>query len=541
MEPNKIRTNPPKLLIGLLLGIFITALGGGAWNTAESKSMEHDKEIDEVKKQIEKNPENAAFWMELGKLYGWDKNTPSAVAAYEKVLQIDPANVAAKKKLVDFYSWNGMPQESAKQAEEILKVEPENLEIMTKLSRRYLTLGEKKKAGEIFRRILQKDPQNIQAKMGLAALNELKFQHNQVIKNYLEILPSVATQKEKIAVYDRVAENYYYARSYGKAREYAKEALRADPNDKDALELLNKLGKRLKARIFTEYRNQKFKGDSHRQLYEVGFNQPREDGSVITGIYKRYVRTAIGEDRYSYNEANFEWSQYYGEGLTVTLGGEIKFYEVDKTRFDYYLGAEKDFMPGLRGYFLYRKKTEDSDLSKLEQRTDRHSISSTFFQDINERLSLATNLEGRYYTKGNAFSDNFSVSGYVSPIIHISKEPILDVAYTYHRIFTGEKDRNAVEQFEYFSPRRFQTHAVTLYWTQELTKNFKIVGSDTVSWVDEPGLELYAQNTLLGEIIWSISGDQRISVRYIKTHNIHNGSETDYKNDELRVQYFIKF
>ncbi|MGH7197294.1 MAG: hypothetical protein ACREH5_00940, partial [Candidatus Omnitrophota bacterium] len=249
-------------------------------------------------------------------------------------------------------------------------------------------------------------------------------------------------------------------------------------------------------------------------------------------------------DRYGYDSAHAELSKYMGDGLTLAVGGEGKFYTVeDKARFDYYVRAVKDYLPGLRGDFLYEKETEDSDRDRLEQRVDRHTLSATFYSDITDTMSLYWNIEGSYFTRGNAFSDNGRLAGFVKPVLHISKKPVLDFSYLYYRIFTFVKDRNPVEQFEYFSPRVYDVHAAETYFRYDISEEWTVVAGDTVSWIDDGDDtdQPYVKNSILGELIYKFGEDRRISVRYIRGRHIHNASATDYKDQELRVFATFKF
>ena len=160
--------------------------------------------------------------------------------------------------------------------------------------------------------------------------------------------------------------------------------------------------------------------------------------------------------------------------------------------------------------------------------------------NVNDWLTLNGNLEGSYYTKGNAFSDNGRVSDYIRPILHLSKEPTLDLSYLYYRIFTFVKDRNDIEQFEYFSPRVYDVHAIELYYRQNVNEQWTVAGGENVSWIDE-GDFAYLKNTFFGELTYKLGENRSVSVRYLRGQHVYNKSPTDYKDQELRVYATYKF
>lgn len=532
-----MKVNPftiPGALV-IVAGVFISS---GLF--AQPQYPTHGKDIERLKTEIAGDPKNTELLMELAKLYGWEKDLPAAVETYEKVLAVNPDYLEARKKLVDFYSWVDKPGKSAEQIEVVLKREPDNAELMGKLANRYARTNRQKEAEAIYQKILEKDPGNVQARKGLADISRYSSHYDEAVRRYRDVLRYDVSEKEKLDVYEKVADSYYYAQDYGRAREYAQEALRLDPHDEVARERLRKIDEKFKPRVFNEFRDLKLKGDSHRVYNNAGFIQPTQDFTV-TGTHKRYRWYHGAEaDRYGFDAAHVELSKYLGEGLTLAVGAEAKFYNVDKARFDYYVRAVKDFVPGVHGDFLYEKETMDSEEKKLEQRVDRHSLSATYYANVNDWMTLNWNLGGSYYTKGNAFSDNASLTGYVRPIFHISKEPVLDLSYLYYRIFTFEKDRNPIEQFEYFSPRVYDVHAVELYYRQDLSERWTVAGGDTVSRIDE-GDFAYTKNTYFGELTYKFGEDRRLSVRYLRGRHIHNASPTDYKDQELRVYFIYKF
>ncbi len=507
----------------------------------KARATERQDEIDALKQKLQSDPKNTALWMELGKLYGWRKDLEGAVKAYEEVLRIDPAHLEAKKKLADFYSWVNEPAKSAAHIEHILEREPDNLDLMEKLANRYMRLRRREDAEAIYQKLLEKDPGNLKARQGLAEIAAYSSHHDEAARRYRDTLQYAVTEKQRIETYDKVADSYYFAQDYGRSREYAQEALRLDPENEEALLRLKEIDAQLRPRVFNDFRHTMDKGSSKRIYNNAGFVQPTEYFTV-TGIYKHYRRqeTDEPEDRYGYDGAHVELSKYFGDGLTTALGSTAKFYNDDKARFDYYFRAVKDYVPGLRGDFLYEKSTEDGDRKRLEQRVDRHSLSATFYSDITDYLSFYWNVEGSYLTKGNAFSDNGQFSGYVRPVFHLSKSPTLDFSYLYYRLYTLVKDRNPIEEFEYFATRRYELHAIELYYKQKISDQWTVAASDTVSWSDE-GDDSYTKNTIMGELSYYFAKDRRIAVRYVKGRQVHHADKESYKDQEFRVFCAYKF
>jgi tetratricopeptide (TPR) repeat protein len=520
--------------------LVLSVLLWGAALPAAAAPGDNDS-IEELRAAALADPNNAERWEKLGKAHWAKKDLAAAASAYERVVALKPEDLAARKMLADFYSWSSQPEKSARELEHLLERDPGNLDLMEKLANRYVRLRQRAEAENLYRRILEKDPGNVKAHQGLAELSASSSRHEEAARRYQDVLQYAATNEQRIEAYDKVANSYFYAQDYGRSREYAREVLRLDPENEEALLRLKEIDEQLRPRVFNDFRHVLDKGGSKRLYNSAGFIQPTEYFTV-TGAHKYFRRWEKDEveDRYGYDGAHVELSKYFGEGLTAALGNTVKFYNDDKTRHDYYFRAVKDYAPGLRGDFLYEKSTEDGDRKRLEQRVDRHSLSATFYSDIADFLSFYWNLDGSYLTKGNAFSDNGQFSAFVRPVFHISKKPTLDFSYLYYRLYTLEKDRNPIEEFEYFAPRRYELHAIEIYFKHKISDQWTVAASDTVSWSDE-GDDSFTKNTIMGELSYQFGKDRRIAARYIKGRHVHHADPEAYKDQEFRVFCAYKF
>jgi tetratricopeptide (TPR) repeat protein len=509
------------------------------WADDFSRYKTHGKHMEEYAAKIRSNPDDTDSLMELAKRYGWEKDLANAVLTYEKVLAVDPGHLEAHRKLADFYGWTGRTADSAKALEFVVHKEPQNREAKAKLGERYARLKRYDDADRIYRELLADDPQDLTAKKGLAAVKSIRADHRGAVQDYLSLIPQ-SSREERLDLYDRVGDSYYASRAFGEARDYYEQILKEDPANEDARKRLTQIAERLKPRIFTEYRHQQFKAESDRVLYEVGYDQPLNFDTTLTGIYEYYRNLEGGQERHRYDAFRLQATHRVDDNTSFTIGGVGKFYNTDKARFDYDLKLRKKFKDNFRMDFGYEKRTEDMDLDRLFQKVDRHELSTTLYYDYNEFFSLQAYAEGRYYTKGKAPSDNGRLAGYIQPIFHVRRNPDLDLSYQYYRIYSFEKDRNRIESYEYFAPRKFEQHSLQARFAHRFNDRLQIDVGDVLGWVHEDGA-WYLQNTIISEVTYRITDADRVSAGFLYSRDIHDSITDEYKNEEWWVRFSHRF
>jgi cytochrome c-type biogenesis protein CcmH/NrfG len=106
------------LLVGFVAGVAFgiyksgTVVDPNQSVPSTGMDIERQQEIDKLKSQTEKNPQDVAAWVALGHLY-FDGNRPEgAIAAYETALALDPGNANVWTDLGVMYRRSGSPEKA---------------------------------------------------------------------------------------------------------------------------------------------------------------------------------------------------------------------------------------------------------------------------------------------------------------------------------------------------------------------------------------------------------------------------------------------
>jgi tetratricopeptide (TPR) repeat protein len=532
----------------LIILFFITAVF--IFLTFQTFSQISDslkKEINTLSNELKKDPANIDKLLKLAQRYGWAKDEPKAIETYEKVLELDPNNLTAIKALKDFYSWNDRRSDSIRMMERIIKLEPDSpdiIELKEKLAYNYMWNDRQGDAIVLFEEVVKADPSRAETRKMLADLYSWNNRQAEALKEYLQIIDTIQVPKEKVDIYNKVADRYYADQSYSRARDYYERILEIDPENQDAQLQLEAIEKRLRPRIFTRFDLYEAKGGYERWVQTIGFNKLTENDYGLSGFYRHYRRDEEGEDRYRYHNWEFQISKPLNDTLTGFAGFGIKYYEPgDRVRPEFFLSALKSYRAGrLRSLTTYSKRVMDSSEDDLGQHVDRHSLAETIYWDINKRFSLSSTLIASYYTQGTTPNNNLGLEYYFSPTLHILEEPRLDFTYTYYKVFHLRKDLSGGRDYEYYSPRRLDIHAATLYYRQDLSDHWQFILSDTVDFLDGDEFNHTMRNSGRAELAYKINEDNSIRVRYIRSNQIKNktGADTNddnyHRDDRLTVQ-----
>lgn len=112
-------------LIGILLTVYKTESSVSP-QPKTTRGSEKDKMLAALEIEVEKNPQNASAWSQMGNIYFDNKKYQKAISAYRKSVEI----------------------------------EPNNANVMTDLGVMYRRAGQSKKALEVFDRAMQIDPKH---------------------------------------------------------------------------------------------------------------------------------------------------------------------------------------------------------------------------------------------------------------------------------------------------------------------------------------------------------------------------------------------
>lgn len=136
------------LAIGFVSGIALTIYkmdSGSAFThqqTSQNQQGNKDGMLTSLEEEVERNPDNAGAWVQLGHMYFDRDETEKAIHAYEKSLELSP----------------------------------DNTNVLTDLGIMYRRSGNPKKAIELFDRVTQLDPQQENARFnkGIVLMHDLK-------------------------------------------------------------------------------------------------------------------------------------------------------------------------------------------------------------------------------------------------------------------------------------------------------------------------------------------------------------------------------
>lgn len=120
------------LLIGFVAGVAFGIYKSGAITDPHQSApqagmdIERQQEIDKLKSQAEKNPQDIAAWTQLGHQY-FDANLPDeAIAAYEKALAIGPENANVWTDLGVIYRRSGSLEKAVEAFDRAMNIDPKH-------------------------------------------------------------------------------------------------------------------------------------------------------------------------------------------------------------------------------------------------------------------------------------------------------------------------------------------------------------------------------------------------------------------------------
>lgn len=116
-------------VLGFLCGVVFTSYKNSALNAPAEPSAEKGHSESDIegmalalKKEIEKKPDNAGAWIQLGNLYFDHGENEKAVRAYEKAIELDPENADVFTDLGVVYRRTGNPQKAVESFDKAVAV-----------------------------------------------------------------------------------------------------------------------------------------------------------------------------------------------------------------------------------------------------------------------------------------------------------------------------------------------------------------------------------------------------------------------------------
>ncbi len=199
------------------------------------EAKKYDKAIELFQQIIEKKDAAAPqAYLELGTVYGFQKNYPEAEKCFREAIKLDPFNITARLKLGQILADQKKFPESYEVFEELSKLAPSNLGIQIRMA---LILAEQKqfdRAKEMLDKVLQAKPGWDQARFQLGRILKEQGKLDEAEKEFLEIQkgqPTFINSRVMLALM------FLRKKNYDKAIRYIDEAILPDTTDTDLLEI----------------------------------------------------------------------------------------------------------------------------------------------------------------------------------------------------------------------------------------------------------------------------------------------------------------
>lgn len=184
-----------------------------------------------VTKDDPKNAEAFVFW---GDLLAEKYNEPEAIASYQDALKIDPnmpeahLGIAKTTALTD-------PEKSAKALEQALKTNPNFADGHLFVADQDISSEQYDKAQEAISKALVVNPKSVEALSLLASMNFVRGNTEEFNKQVIKVLEINPYYSD---LYGTIADNCVQLRLYKDAVVFAREALRLNPRDFNAMSIL---------------------------------------------------------------------------------------------------------------------------------------------------------------------------------------------------------------------------------------------------------------------------------------------------------------
>ncbi len=176
-------------------------------------------------------PKDIDNWVILGRLQKLAQNSPAAERAYKKALEVEPENEDALTGLAIVYSDLGDSVNASLILKRVADRNP-NLRTLTALAAAYEQMKENKLAAETYKRAYEMNKENPDLKRAYAASLFTSEEFDEALKLFDEL--QMEDPNDLLAVL-RLSQIYRQRRDYPKAHEYARRALKIDPNNLEIL------------------------------------------------------------------------------------------------------------------------------------------------------------------------------------------------------------------------------------------------------------------------------------------------------------------
>lgn len=189
---------------------------------------------DVLKLATQANPRNAEAFVMWGDLLAEKYNDPEAIASYDDALKIDPNMPEAHIGRARAFSL-GEPEQAATELEHAMLMNPNFVDGHLFIAEQNIDAEQYEKAQQEIGKVLDVNPKSVEALSLLASINFLGNNTAEFEKYKKQVLAINPYYSE---LYGIIADNCVSLRLYKEAVEFAREALRLNPRDWNAMSIL---------------------------------------------------------------------------------------------------------------------------------------------------------------------------------------------------------------------------------------------------------------------------------------------------------------
>lgn len=146
------------------------------YRQAQSKAADGDLAgaIADLNRILEKEPENATLYNDIGVLNYETGNMEKALSCYEQAVRLNPDHTEFRKNLADFYMMEqGRAEDAMKLYVKMLEKDPQDLDCLLACGLVCICMKKTDDARIFFQRVLEIEPWNASAKQGLEQLDDI--------------------------------------------------------------------------------------------------------------------------------------------------------------------------------------------------------------------------------------------------------------------------------------------------------------------------------------------------------------------------------
>jgi tetratricopeptide (TPR) repeat protein len=136
-----------------------------------------------LQKALDKNPKDAASYIELGHIYQNLKQDEKAIASYKKAIELNPKNIEAYRGIGNAYKNMKQYQQAIENYKKIVQLDPQALDAYNEIGFNYYSLGQLQEAVVYFEKAITINPGHAAAYYNLGMLYNNSGQRQKAREN----------------------------------------------------------------------------------------------------------------------------------------------------------------------------------------------------------------------------------------------------------------------------------------------------------------------------------------------------------------------